>query len=269
MSTNNYPSLIEKLDYEAVLEALMNKARAIDGWTAELESDPVLKLLEIVAYRELVLRAHINHVAISNLAQFAIGDDLDAIGEFYQYPRLPDESDARYRKRLFYAIRAMASNGTWESYMAKALGAHIDVIDVVAYRLAPGKVNVAVWGRDDAIAAVKDSLTGEAHEMLGIDVNVFAAKTHTLDVSAQIYVAANAPANIAELVAENVVALSKQEAAFGKPLPRSQIIAWLHANIAGADVVEKAVLLAPTTDLTPAADELWQIGAVAVEVLSD
>lgn len=259
-----HPSLIEPLNYEALLAEQLVRARKIDGWTADLESDPVMKLLEITAYRELALRAKINHTAISNLLKFAKGSDLDALAAFYSVVRLADESDERLRRRLTYAIAAMAGNGTYESYMARGLAAHIDVIDLMPYRLSAGKVNVAVWGSESAISAVRAALTADTNEMLGIDVVVFAARILSVNVSAKIVVDASAPTNIEAILTEQLRTAASRYRGFGQSLARSKIAAWLDGEF-----VRKVNVVTPDADITPDADWLWQLDNVVLEVVRE
>jgi len=51
------PDVIEQIDYESLLSALRADLQArlptFDAW---LESDPIVKLLEVAAYREMLLR---------------------------------------------------------------------------------------------------------------------------------------------------------------------------------------------------------------------
>lgn len=51
------PEVVEPLDFEGIYQDLLATFRALmgDGWTAPLESDPVVKLLELCAYREVQL----------------------------------------------------------------------------------------------------------------------------------------------------------------------------------------------------------------------
>lgn len=284
-----YPHLIEQLDYETILAEHVREARAIDGWDAELESDPVMKLLEISAYRELTMRARINHAAISNLAQFTADDDLDAAAQWYQISRLPDEADERLRNRLFHHIRGMANNGTQDSYIARTMAADVRVKDVAAYRLAPGKVNVAVWVNTsvtDETVPAEDIAAVELHileevmtnvrrefsdkrDMLGIDVNVYSAKFYSVDVAATVYLSNHAPANAYEKLSEHLRDCAAAEATFGRSLSTSQIVAWLHESIGSADFVEKVVLTSPSEDLQPAHDELWKINTIDLEVIRE
>ncbi|MER2298395.1 MAG: baseplate assembly protein, partial [Pseudomonas sp.] len=72
------PQLLEDLDYEALYQADLETFRDYLGeaWNANLESDPVTKLLEVGAYRKLLNRARINDAAKSLLLAYAQGGDL-------------------------------------------------------------------------------------------------------------------------------------------------------------------------------------------------
>ncbi|NRL21310.1 baseplate assembly protein [Salmonella enterica subsp. enterica serovar Typhi] len=56
--------------------------------TLELESEPVTKLLQENAYRELLLRQRINEAAQAVMAAYAIGSDLDQLAANYNVKRL-------------------------------------------------------------------------------------------------------------------------------------------------------------------------------------
>jgi phage-related baseplate assembly protein len=84
------PQLIDPLDFERVLAELKDFVRlklTEEGSTLldtlNLESDPIVKILEVVAYRETLLRALVNDKAKAVLLAFAIGRDLDHIGALF------------------------------------------------------------------------------------------------------------------------------------------------------------------------------------------
>lgn len=62
------PDIIERLDYEAIVtemrDDLVARFPAIVG-VIDLESEPARKLIEVFAYRELILRGRINDAARS------------------------------------------------------------------------------------------------------------------------------------------------------------------------------------------------------------
>ena len=67
------PTVVEAIDYEMVLAAL--KADLVARWpdyTADLESDPAIKLLEVAAYREVLLRQRVNDAARAVLVRTAL-----------------------------------------------------------------------------------------------------------------------------------------------------------------------------------------------------
>ena len=58
------PTVIEALDFETIYaEALGQFQTYFPGFDATVESDPVVKLLQLFAYRELVLRQRVNDAA--------------------------------------------------------------------------------------------------------------------------------------------------------------------------------------------------------------
>lgn len=51
------PSVVETLDFETILQAMLDDLLARDpDFSALVESDPAYKILEVAAYRELLLR---------------------------------------------------------------------------------------------------------------------------------------------------------------------------------------------------------------------
>lgn len=84
------PQLIEELDYEAILNEMRKKLRELlPEWSGyELESDPANKVLEVAAYREMLLRQRVNEAARGVLIAFAQGSDLDHLAAFYPEKRL-------------------------------------------------------------------------------------------------------------------------------------------------------------------------------------
>lgn len=55
------PAVVEELSLDEILNQMRNKLIEIaPEFTAYLESDPLIKLMEVAAYRELLLRQRIN-----------------------------------------------------------------------------------------------------------------------------------------------------------------------------------------------------------------
>jgi phage-related baseplate assembly protein len=141
------PTLVEALDYEAILAAKLARLEVVMPGYAPLESDPAYKLLEIFAYDELLLRQRVNDAARGVMLAFAVGSDLEQIGARYDVARLPGESDSRLRMRIQQGYHLLAAAGPANAYKQHALGVSNDIIDVSVYSDTPGQVMVAVFGK--------------------------------------------------------------------------------------------------------------------------
>ncbi len=82
------PALVEVLDYESLLaerkatliSLYPEEQREAIARTLSLESEPLVKLLQENAYREVILRQRVNDAARAVMVAFATGSDLDQLG---------------------------------------------------------------------------------------------------------------------------------------------------------------------------------------------
>ena len=82
------PKVIEDLDYEILLQNCLDDfLKRNSDYSTLLESDPVIILLQVFAYRELLLRNRINQAAKANMLAYASGSDLDNLAAFYSVKR--------------------------------------------------------------------------------------------------------------------------------------------------------------------------------------
>ena len=89
LSTLPPPSVVETLDFEAILAAMLADLQARDpAFTALVESDPAYKILEVCAYRELLIRQRVNDAARATMLAYATGADLEQIGALFGVTRL-------------------------------------------------------------------------------------------------------------------------------------------------------------------------------------
>ncbi|MGD7186286.1 baseplate assembly protein, partial [Ralstonia pseudosolanacearum] len=90
------PAVVETLDYEAILAERKDyfvslypaDQRDAVRATLELESEPITKLLQENAYRELVWRQRVNDAARGVMLAFAEGEDLEQIAANFNVQRL-------------------------------------------------------------------------------------------------------------------------------------------------------------------------------------
>lgn len=253
------PQVVEPLDFEAILAAhradLVARLPAAADVLA-LESEPLTKLLETHAYRELLYRQRINEAARSNLLAYAVGSDLDHKGAFYNVARLAGETDERYRQRIQLRIAALAGNGTAEQYRFIALSASQNVHDASVYQPTPGHVGVLLWLVDQGLAAatlaaVDAALNAENARPLGVPLSVSLAQPKPISVIARLWRESTAPI---DLVARLAAALPSAVAAFarlGRPVSRSWITTRLHVDGIARVLYPQADSPADNTPLLP------------------
>lgn len=149
------PQVVEPLDYETILDGLRadlaGRAPELAPVLA-LESEPLSKLLEVAAWRELVLRARINDAARAIMLPWAVGTDLDNLAARYDISRLPGEDDDRLRQRVLIGYHALSAAGSAQSWMLRAMSVSIDVRQVDVWADRPGRVKIAVLARVEARA---------------------------------------------------------------------------------------------------------------------
>lgn len=176
------PPVLRPLDFEQRVAALVAdfKARCVAAgvnFDALLESDPVMKLLEELAYRDILGTAEVNDVARSLMLAYAQKGDLDHLAARMNVARLVVaaatadhdavmEGDTDLRRRVQLAPERFPLPGrTAGGYMAITLAAAPSVKDVGLVKRDGGRVDVILLGRagngavpDDVVQAVYQAL---------------------------------------------------------------------------------------------------------------
>jgi len=169
------PAVIESLDFEIILQTRKAQFQQLCDdagveYALVLESDPVAKLLEVMAYQELLMRQRINDAAKACMLAYAKGTDLDNLAANYQVTRLivttadPDavppvaavyEDDERFRERIQLAPEGITTAGPVDSYRFHTLTASAQVASVAVDSPIPGTVRVTVLSTDDSGVATE------------------------------------------------------------------------------------------------------------------
>lgn len=255
------PDLIEALSFEALFVAHRDRLVALHPEAADviaLESEPLVKLLQAFAYREMLFRQRVNEAGRSNLLAFAAGADLDHKGAFYGLPRLAGETDTRYRVRIQLRIAALAGSGTAEHYKLTALTADANVRDAAVQQPVPGRVAVVLWTHDASTAAqtlqtVQTALNAEGARPVGVPVSVSLAVARPLTVRASIWRTATAPVDLVARIQAAFPAALDARAGLGADVARSWVTTRLHVD--GVARVQYPDTDAPPVNLTLAANE--------------
>ncbi|MGB1197044.1 MAG: baseplate assembly protein [Synechococcus sp.] len=143
------PELIEELDYEAIFRELMaDFLERHPSYTALLESDPAVKLLQVVAYRELILRQRVNDAFKATLLAFSGGGDLDNLAAFYGVERQTSEPDSDLRSRTIERIKGSSTAGGAAWYRFQTLTADERVVDALVTSPDAGEVRIAILSNE-------------------------------------------------------------------------------------------------------------------------
>jgi len=257
------PAVIEPLGYEPILAALVAAFRQrYPEYSALVESDPAIKLLEVAAYREMILRQRINEAAKSQLLAFAAGADLDHLAAFYGVERLPEEQDEALRQRCRARIQGFANAGGAAHYRYWALSASPGVQDVGVVSPMPGLVRVAVLVREGADAqavleAVSAQLAREDVRVLTDTVEVVDAQIKRVMVRATLWRLPGTLPQAIGAIAEQLRATIRQRARLGWDATRSWLMAQLHQP-----GIHRVELIAPAEDARCAAHEAVRLEEV-------
>lgn len=269
------PDAVAELDYETILTQLKDMVRSsVPSVTAalDLESEPLVKVLEVWAYRELLLRAAVNDGMRAVLLATARGAMLDQIGALFGVSRLvvieanpaanPTieqvmEADLAFRRRIQLSLEGLSTAGPRGAYRYHALSASGEVRDVGVRTIASGVVGVRVLSSaidgaasPELLAAVSAALSAEDVRPLCDDVVVSAATVSAYSVEAVLHLPASPGADAALTAAEAAVRAYCEDAfAVGRVVRRSAIIAALHqTGVAWVDLVS------PAGDVDPGQD---------------
>lgn len=279
------PDVVEALDYETILSALTADllARAPElGPVLALESEPAVKLLQVVAWRELLLRARVNDAARAVLLAQATGADLDNLAAFYNVARLilvpanplaiPPvaavmETDAALRRRVQLALEGFSTAGPRGAYLFHALSADGRVKDAGVDTPTPGTVRVTVLSTEGngapsapVLAAVTARLNADDVRPLSDTVTVVGASIVSYSVSAALTFQSGPDTALVRAAAEAEVARVVAEAhRVGRAVRRSALFAALHRP-----GVEAVTLTAPAADILPTLSQAAFCTAVAV-----
>ena len=257
------PQIIEELSLNEILEQMRNKLIEIDcEFSAYLESDPLIKLMEIAAYRELLLRQRINQAAKANLLAFATGSDLNNLAAFYGIRRSENETDDELRTRTQAKIEGWSSAGSREAYKFHALNSDSRVKEANADSPEPGLVRISILSKEnngvvskDLLEAVNNHMQRDDIRMLTDTVQVVPCNLIDVDVRAKITLMSSTPMKLSFRNAFSKIA------GLGVSISRS----WIISNLF-LDGVKDVQLLSPISDVEVSETECARLLDVELEI---
>lgn len=279
------PDVVEALDFETILAGmiadLIERAPELAA-VLELESDPLSKLLEVCAYREMVIRARVNDAARAVMLATAGGADLENLAALLGVERLtvipadPDaippvvavmEDDASLRLRTQLALEGFSSAGPRGAYEFHARSASAEVLDVSVISPFPGDVLVTLLARTapgtasaELIGLVAEALNDERIRPLCDSVTIQSASLVPFEIEATIQMDAGPDTNVvmaaAQTALDDYLANGRR---IGRPVTRSGIFAALHRP-----GVARVTLTSPAADIEVAATAVGNCTAITL-----
>lgn len=264
------PDIIEPLDYEAILAERRADLLALYPHAADvidLESEPLNKLLQESAYREMILRNRVNDAARAVMLAYSTGADLEQLAANFGVKRLvitpgnnstmpptPEvlEQDGPLVSRAQSAFEGLSVAGPREAYKFHARSADGRVADVSAVTPQPAEVIVTVLSNigdgtapADLVAKVEAALNDEEVRPLGDRLTVQGASIVPYQVTATIYLDYGPESEpIVEAANQSITAYCTEQRRLGRHVNRSAIIAALHV-----EGVRKVDLTEPAADI--------------------
>ncbi|ENE8116605.1 baseplate assembly protein [Salmonella enterica] len=269
------PDVVEELDYETILAERIatlislypeDQQEAV-ARTLALESEPVVKLLQENAYREVIWRQRVNEAARAVMLAYAIDSDLDNIGANFNVERLvvtpaddttipptpaEMELDADYRLRIQQAFEGMSVAGSTGAYEFHGRSADGRVADISVISPSPACVTISVLSRenngaasDELLSIVRNALNGEDVRPVADRVTVQSAQIVDYQISATLFIY---PGPESEPVRADAEAKLKTyisaQHRLGRDIRLSAIYAALHV-----EGVQRVELTAPVADI--------------------
>jgi len=275
INLESYPSpdVIEPIEFEQILadmqDELIRLFPAIEP-TLALESALANKLLQVAAFREILVRARVNDAARANLLAFATGADLEHLAAFYDVERLEGEDDEAFRSRTVLAIQARSPAGGANWYKAAARRADVRIRDVAVFREDFWPIiHVAILSRENdgipdaaMLDAVREIVTSDDVRPLNDTVVVEAAVQTRTNIEANVWLLPSAPLPDLTPLQDALRKAWTTETGIGFDLVPSWVEARLH--VAGVQRVE---MLNPSDPLIAAPGTAIAIGEIKLNYM--
>ncbi|MFQ2329807.1 baseplate J/gp47 family protein [Aeromonas dhakensis] len=256
------PDVIELLDFETILaerKAYFVSLHPVDHQasveaTLALDSEPITKLLQENAYRELILRQRINDAAVANMLAWAKGSDLDNLvanwnvqrliiqpGDPTATPPVPEikEDDEALILRALMAWDGLSVAGPTGAYEYFALSADGKVADAKGSSPSGAVAIVTILstegdGTADAalIAKVDKALSHEDRRPVADRLTVQSAGILHYSITAKLHISSQGAEGdvILQAARDKLAAFINPRRRIGIEVPRSAIDAALHVQ---------------------------------------
>lgn len=269
------PDVVEELDYENILAERIatlislypeDQQEAV-ARTLALESEPMVKLLQENAYREVIWRQRVNETARAVMLAYAEKNDLDVLGGNFNVARLVAtpaddtaippvvavmESDTDFRLRIQQAFEGLSVAGSVGAYQYHGRSADGRVADISVTSPSPACVTISVLSRenngvasDELLTVVRNALNVEDVRPVADRVTVQPAEIVAYQIDATLYLYPGPESEpIRAAAVKKLEAYISAQHRLGRDIRLSAIYAALHV-----EGVQRVELAAPLADI--------------------
>lgn len=246
-----FPNVIEPLDFETILNEMVNKFLEDFPNFNLAESDAVLKAFETCAYFRLLDRQRVNEAAKQNFIATATGGNLDNLCANLLVTRQLSESDDELRARAVLANEGFSVAGTRGAYYFHGLSAHPNVSDIGVSSPEPGQVQIVVLAKNgvpsaEILNAVEQGLNDQDIRPLTDEVIILPVSLVDFDIEATIFTNDGADP---QLVVDYAKQRLNEYLAAARKVGVDIAISGIYSNLHVAGV-QKVVLAEPIADIT-------------------
>lgn len=262
------PDVLMPIDYENMLAAIKADLISRDPSLTDalsLESDPLTKILESVAYLHMLKTNQVNQTAKAMLLAYATGTTLDHLasavnvsrllvkqGNPNAVPPMPDiyESDDAFRRRIQLEPER-ASAGSEGAYMFWALSSDGDVRDISVVTATAGVVTVYVQSHSELVASdilkekVRQAVDNPSRKPFTDQVRIASGQPFGFDVQAELTLYPGPDKDVVMATARAELDKYLEKVRY---LGYDVTISGLHHALHQAGV-QRVKLLAPLTDI--------------------
>ncbi|QNH04443.1 baseplate J/gp47 family protein [Pseudomonas sp. B11D7D] len=254
------PNVVEPLDYESILAE--RKAALVSAFPEDeqeviaarlaLESDPLNKLLQENAYRELIWRQRVNEAALATMLAFAEREDLEHVAARFNVQRLviipanPNavppvaavmEGDDSLRERTQMAMEGLSVAGPRNAYIFHARSADGRVGDAWVESPNPAEILLTIQSalgdgtaNAELLGVVDIYVSGEDRRPLADRVTLQSAEVLNFEVTAVLHLDTVGPEQepIRAAAEARLAAMVNRRRRLGWEVNRSGLDAALH-----------------------------------------
>jgi phage-related baseplate assembly protein len=287
-STLPQPVFVATVDLDEAKQNAVEYFKTLDGsYSAFLESDPAVKLIEVMTYFFAMACRNVNDATLNSMVAYAVGANLENLvarnnvtrltitpADPSTYPPTPAvmESDDDLRARFFLSFDGFTNAGSKGAYKFFTMSADGTIKDARVQDsneddFIPGVVRVAVLTRTgdgtasaEIIQKVVNALNAEEVRPLCDTVRVESANIVNYDVTATLTLYADvAHDEIFATAKQNLDDYAAKMERLGYDITTAGIIAALKC-----DGVQNVVLTSPAADIPVAWNEAAYMGSATI-----